>query len=185
MGYQANDFILFYAANFIPRKNHIFVLKALIELKKIIPQVKVLFAGSGKQLDKMKHFAAENNLFENVEFLGFRKDIDKYLAVTDISISASKHEGLGLALAEAMFCSIPVVATIDRGHKELIEHNVNGFLFEQENIAQFNDYIFKLFIDRELAKSFADRSREKIQTFSIENSLRFMDTIYSKYISNN
>nr|WP_256439410.1 glycosyltransferase [Pedobacter sp. SYSU D00823] len=181
-GYSPDSFILLYAANFIKRKNHIFVLKALLELRNFIPTVKVLFAGSGVLLQDMKDFVAKHGLSDHVEFLGFRKDIDQLLAITDLSISASKHEGLGLALAEAMFCRIPVVATEDRGHKEMIEHNVNGFLFEQENIQQFINYVSKLYIDRNLARTFGDRSAEKMKLFSIENSLAFMDQVYGEYL---
>lgn len=178
MGYAADNFILFYAANFIKRKNHIFILNALVRLKDVIPNVKVLFAGQGILLSEMKDFVKNNKLEAFVDFLGFRNDVDKLLELTDISISASKHEGLGLALAEAMFSGVPVVASVDRGHKEMIDSGINGFLFEQGSQQEFVDCIVKIYHDKSLAQQFIDRSKDKVQQFSIKNSLEFMKKIY-------
>lgn len=183
LSYSEQDFILIYVANFIDRKNHVFILKSLIRIKNLIPNIKVLFAGSGILLEKMKEFTRLNNIEGYVNFLGFRNDVDKLLAISDVSISASKHEGLGLALAEAMFSGIPVVATRDRGHQEMIENNFNGFLFEHGNQQQFIDCIMKLYTDRELNNKFIQRSLIKVEQFSISNSLNFMDEVYRKYLN--
>ncbi|PTT04033.1 glycosyltransferase family 1 protein [Pedobacter sp. HMWF019] len=183
MGYEPNSFILLYAANFIDRKNHQFVLRALGGLKDLIPEIKILFAGSGIRMQKMIDFTTEHGLHAYVDFLGFRKDMDRLLAIADVSISSSKQEGLGLALAEAMVCGVPVIASEDRGHKELIVHNETGFLFEQENEQAFIDSVFKLYQDRDLSKKFVKNGVQKIRQFSIENSLASMDKIYDMYLT--
>nr|WP_199078900.1 glycosyltransferase family 4 protein [Pedobacter sp. ASV19] len=183
MGYEPNSFILLYAANFIDRKNHRFVLRALVGLKDLIPEIKILFAGSGARMQKMIDFTTKHGLHAYVDFLGFRKDMDRLLAIADVSISSSKQEGLGLALAEAMVCGVPVIASEDRGHKELIEHNETGFLFEQENEQAFIDSVFKLYQDRGLSAKFVKNGVQKIRQFSIENSLASMDEIYDMYLT--
>lgn len=183
MGYEPNSFILLYAANFIDRKNHQFVLRALVVLKDLIPEIKILFAGSGARMQKMIDFTTKHGLHAYVDFLGFRKDMDRLLAIADVSISSSKQEGLGLALAEAMVCGVPVIASEDRGHKELIVHNETGFLFEQENEQAFIDSVFKLYQNRELSGKFVENGVQKIRQFSIENSLASMDEIYDMYLT--
>jgi glycosyltransferase EpsD len=183
MGYEPNSFILLYAANFIDRKNHQFVLRALVGLKDLIPEVKILFAGSGARMQKMIDFTTKHGLHAYVDFLGFRKDMDRLLAIADVSISSSKQEGLGLALAEAMVCGVPVIASEDRGHKELIVHNETGFLFEQENEQAFIDSVFKLYQNRDLSGKFVENGVQKIRQFSIENSLASMDEIYDMYLT--
>lgn len=183
LGLPTDSFVLFYAANFIYRKNHQFIIESLSDIKRQIPNLKVLFAGSGVLLPAMQKLVAELNLNDTVHFLGFRKDINELLSITNISISASRQEGLGLALAEAMINNVPVVATVDRGHKELITSGVNGFLFAQGNQQEFKQSVLKLYHDPALAKTFANRSAEHIKKFFIENSLAEMDKIYRKFLS--
>lgn len=182
MGYKAGSFILLYTANFIDRKNHQFVLNALRELKELIPDIKILFAGSGIRMQKMIDFASRYNLHRYVDFLGFRKDVDRLLAITDISISSSKQEGLGLALAEAMICGIPVIASEDRGHRELIDHDETGFLFRQGDEQAFVESVLKLYKNKELSRKFAENGIKKIRQFSMENSLEAMGKIYDIYL---
>ena len=60
-GYE-NKFILLYAAEFTKRKNHIFIINALENYLKTNPNIKILFAGDGILIDKMK------NIFDNENF---------------------------------------------------------------------------------------------------------------------
>ncbi len=181
-GYNVDDFILLYVAEFIPRKNHMFVIDALPELIKIIPNIKILFAGKGRDLDKTKQHAETLDVSSHLEFLGFRKDIPDLIAISDVGISASKQEGLGLNLAEEMFCGIPVVATEDRGHKELIVQGKNGFIYKQGNINEFVDYVKYLYdhpIERNQMGVFASHY---VQKFELKNALSAMAEIYKKYL---
>jgi glycosyltransferase EpsD len=182
LGLPKDSLVLFYAANFIYRKNHQFIIECLSDIKKEIPHLKVLFAGSGILLPAMQELVQKLGLEDTVHFLGFRKDVNELLAVTDISISASRQEGLGLALAEAMINKVPVVATVDRGHKELITNGVNGFLFPQGDKQAFKESVVKLFHDQALANEFSNRSAEHIKKFFIENSLAEMEKIYDKFL---
>ena len=113
-----------------------------------------------------------------VDFLGFRKDIHELIAISDIGISSSRAEGLGLNLIEEMFCGIPVVASSDRGHKEIIENGVNGLLFEQDNHDQFAGHIIDLYNDEELRQKFSLNAIASVQKFSLVNSLKSMANIY-------
>jgi glycosyltransferase involved in cell wall biosynthesis len=46
----------------------------------------------------------------------------------DILFSASRLESLGLSLLEGWWFGLPVVATNVEGHRDIVEHNVNGLL---------------------------------------------------------
>lgn len=183
IGLPENAFTLLYAANFITRKNHQFIINCLPELKKEIPTLKVLFAGSGILIDKMKKQVKILGLEDTVHFMGFYKDINRLLAITDVAISASKQEGLGLALAEAMICNVPVVATKDRGHNELIKHGENGLLFTQNSKKEFIENIVMLYNNPQQAMMLSSRATKEINKFSIANSLTAMNTVYDKYLS--
>lgn len=182
LGYSEDNFLLLYVAEFIPRKNHEFIIRNLPELVAEVPQIKVLFAGTGILLEPMKNLAKELNVEEHIDFLGFRSDVNILSAVSDVGVSSSKHEGLGLGLAEEMMCGIPLLASVDRGHKEMIEHGINGYFFRQSNDKEFKDYTRKLFEDPALRMQMGIAAKEKSKEFDIENSLNSMIKIYQNYL---
>jgi len=182
LGYSSDSFILLYIAGFIPRKNHRFIIETLPALKQQIPQLKVLFVGQGVLLEEIKNLARQLSVDDATHFLGFRNDVPQLAAIADIGISASKQEGLGLGLAEEMLCSIPIVCTVDRGHKELIEDGLNGFLYPQGDRKKFIELIIMLYNNQELRHKTGLLGYKQVQRFVIENSLSSMTTIYKHYL---
>ena len=58
-------------------------------------------------------------------FLGYRNDLDRLLPLCDIAVASSRREGLPVNVMEAMACGLPVVATANRGHSELVVHELH------------------------------------------------------------
>ena len=181
-GYDEDAFILFYAAEFIYRKNHKLIIESIPYLKDAIPNLKVVLAGRGELLDECIELAEKLNIRKYVDFLGFRRDIPKLVALSDVGVSSSRQEGLGITLAEDMFAGLPVVATKDRGHNEMIVDGYNGFFFGQDNKEEFCDRILKLYNSSELRHLMGNNALLSIQKFSIENSLKEHINIYRKYL---
>lgn len=179
-GYEGK-FLLIYAAEFIPRKNHRFFIDAATDLCKLHPDIKFLFCGKGELMESTKKYAEECGVSEYFDFLGFRKDMPNLYKMSDVLISASIEEGFGINIIEGMATGMPAVASIVRGHKEMIKEGKNGFLFSTTSPSQFIDCIDQLYGDYGL---YCDMSFEAIKTaqnFSIENSLKQMETIYKNY----
>lgn len=112
-------FVLIYVAEFIPRKNHAFLLKAAAELREQIPELQVLLAGQGRELERCQALAKRLKLEGCVHFLGYRTDVEKLYQMADVAVSTSKQEGLPMNVLEAMACGLPIVCTRIRGHVDL------------------------------------------------------------------
>lgn len=181
-GYHDTQFILLYTAEFIPRKNHEFIIRAVSQIKAFIPELKVIFAGKGILMEEMKQLSLSLDLAQTIDFLGFRTDIERLCAISDIGISASKHEGLGLGLVEQMMCRVPVLATVDRGHKELIESGYNGFLFKQNDTNAFKEKLLYLYKQPKKRIEMGNNAFEKAKGFDIQNSLKAMKAVYYFYL---
>jgi glycosyltransferase EpsD len=179
---STDAFTLFYAAEFIPRKNHQFIIQALPELVKSIPNLVVIFAGDGPLLDEMKSLSQHLGVDSHIKFLGYRHDIPNIVALSDLGISSSHQEGLPINVAEYMSVGLPVVVSIERGHKEMVEDGVNGFLYDLSNPQQFINRIIELYNDPSLRTRIGDAARESIQKFSIENALAAHAKIYKQYM---
>mgnify|MGYP006272452559 FL=1 len=176
---EQDDFVLAYVAEFIPRKNHRFLIEAISKLQKSIESLKLLLVGTGPLQPEMKELCARLNLDGKVQFLGFREDVEDIVSVVDLGVSTSRHEGLGLGVAEHMLCGVPVVASLDRGHIELIDHGSNGFLYKQNKVTEFCRYIETLANDLDLRRKFGDAAQRKAKNFVTEFSLNAITAIYA------
>ena len=145
-----NEFLMIYVAEFINRKNHRLIIDAIKILSSKIENFTVLFAGRGVLLDEIKEDVSSCGLDKHVRFLGFVTDAEKYYQISDVGLSSSRQEGLGINLVEAMMCGVPVVATVDRGHCTVVDHRVNGILFPQNDAQALASSIFEIYKDDEL-----------------------------------
>jgi len=182
MGYMPEDFILIYAAEFIPRKNHRFILELLPLLAMKIPRLKVIFAGCGPLSESIRKQALEEGFGNVVDFPGFRTDIEKWMALSDVCISSSLQEGFGMHIAECMFCGLTSVVTEDRGHREMVVEGVNGFLVPQGHHRRFAARIIHLYRFPEVRKQMGEAAYQSVQKFALENSLRSMIGIYGQFL---
>jgi glycosyltransferase EpsD len=183
LGYAADEFLLLYIAEFIPRKNHLFLLHAADNLVRKVPKIRFLFVGTGQILDQVKTEAARRGLDQWVQFLGFRSDVEKFASIVDVGISSSRHEGLGLGLLEQMMCGVPVVASQDKGHREFVQNGLTGFLFPQGNKEAFVQSIMRLHEEPSLRRRMGEAARQKGEEFSLDHSLTEMKKIYAQYLS--
>lgn len=174
--------VITYAAEFIDRKNHKLIVDAMQLVSSNIQNYIVLFAGEGKLLEETKNSVSKAGLEDKFRFLGFVKDIEKYYQISDIAVSASKQEGLGLNLIEAMMCGVSPIATIDRGHCTIIDNNINGILYPQNDYETLSQEITNLIQDSELREKISREAILKARKFSIKNSLDAMSKIYKDFL---
>ena len=168
---KKEDIIFTYVAELNKNKNQILLIKMLGELKKKNENVKLLLVGDGAYMEKYKNEAAKRNLQDNVIFLGKRKDVPKILSITNIYVASSKREGLPLNIMEAMYMQLPIIATDNRGHRELVENGVNGYIVDN-NANSFIEKINLILNNKEKIKEFEEKSYKK--------SLKYIDTIVMK-----
>lgn len=181
-GFKLEDFIVVYAAEFTNRKNHQFLVEAISNHQHDFPNLKMLFCGRGVLKNQLEDLVKSKNLGDIVHFMGFREDVDEIFKLSDIGVSSSKQEGLGLNLIEVMMCGLPIIATQDRGHQEIVIQGKNGFLFEQGNKDEFVKYLNELYSNPEMRIEMGAEAFEESHKFEIANSLKVMGDIYNKFL---
>lgn len=177
-----DSFVMIYAAEFINRKNHKLLINAIQILSNKIDNFTVLLAGRGTLLEEIKCYVKSLGLENNIRFLGFVTNIEEYYQVSDIALSSSKQEGLGINLVEAMMCGTPGIATVDRGHCTVIDHRVNGILYPQNDPKALAKSIFEMYENDALRFSISQEAIKKASKFEIKNSLNAMSEIYSDFL---
>lgn len=136
--------ILVNVGELLPNKNQ---KTAILTMKKIIEQIPdttLLIAGNGPERENLEALVKEHGLEKHVRFLGYTTELQKYLQICDCEIACSYREGLPLNVMEAMLCGKTVVASNNRGHRELIQNGVNGYIVEPDDVEGFGEYVQRM-----------------------------------------
>lgn len=177
-GYRKDSFICICTGELNRNKNQSVLIKAVPEILEKIPNFKLLLAGNGPLKEELYNLVELLKIEENVDFLGYKTNLDNYVKLSDVAISASIREGLGLNLIEAMLCGKPTVASINRGHNELVKNNITGMLFNPQNSKELASHIHYLYKNRNLIKQFGNDAIEAIRPYRVENVLCEIEELY-------
>jgi len=119
------ELVLINIANFEPPKNHTFLLESFKGVKAIIPEAKLLLAGNGPGFDAAKSFCSDNNLEENVIFLGSVNSTRQYLCAADLFLLPSIREGVPITILEAQCAGLPCLMSDTVSTEVVFTENVN------------------------------------------------------------
>ena len=169
-----------YVAELNKNKNQQLLIKAIKRLKDDNNNVTLLLVGKGKYEQRLLKLIKKLNIEDNVKMLGYRSDIVKILSITDIYLASSLREGLPVNVMEAMYMGLPIIAVDNRGHRELVQHNENGFIVEQNSAMENNmsSYLNLLVNDKKLREKFGKNSNEKVKEYTLKNVIENMKKIY-------
>lgn len=91
-------------------------------------RLQFMAVGDGALLASMRELANESGVGGKIVFPGRQEDVRPFLQALDIFVLASKQEGLGTSVLDAMAAGKPVVATRAGGIPEMVEHIQTGLL---------------------------------------------------------
>lgn len=104
---------------------------------------------------------AARELQRKVLVTGIVDNVEEYLCTADVFVLPSYREGMPRALIEAMASGLPSVATDIRGCREIIRHEVDGFLYQPRNISALHALLLRLRDSPELRLEVGRRGRER------------------------
>lgn len=180
LGIKENEIVILNTAEMIKRKNQKTILKAFAKIN--CDNAILLICGRGRLEKKLKLLSKKLGISYKVKFLGFREDIPEILAISDIFVLSSFHEGLPLAVIESMAAGIPVICSDIRGNNDLIIENENGFLLDCKDINGFAEKIDLLCNDKFLRNKLGQKNKRAVSMYDIENVLLAMEKIYAQIL---
>ncbi|MFZ7103969.1 MAG: glycosyltransferase [Peptococcaceae bacterium] len=140
-------------------------------------------AGNGPEKDYLQNLSCELGVMDNMVFLGFRQDIYPLITKCDAVVLASKKEGLGLALLEAMVLRKPVIATQTGGIPEVISPGHTGRLVPPASPDLLARTIVDVFRQDAETSVMIDKAFQKVtEVFSREKMLRDIEQIYADLV---
>lgn len=117
------------------RKGVDILLEAVARVVRPGRRLVVVLAGDGRERAALARQATRLGLDEAVHFVGTVSEEDKrgLLAMADLVVLASRHEGQGIVIAESAASGTPVVATDRGGTIDMIDHGRTGALVPAED----------------------------------------------------
>jgi N-acetyl-alpha-D-glucosaminyl L-malate synthase BshA len=126
--------IVMHLSNFRPVKRVTDAVEIFAQVRAKMP-AKLVLIGDGPERGAAEYLVRKKKLQKDVHFLGKQDQVYRLLSEADLFLLPSQLESFGLAALEAMACEVPVIATNVGGMPEVIEHGVDGFLVEPQDVA--------------------------------------------------
>ncbi len=174
-GMSGDEFIVLCTGELNENKDQKTLIAAAAKLKNKIPNLKVFLAGKGVLEEQLKAQVLELDLNDVVKFLGYRKDLFSLTPAVNMVVSCSHREGMPRNILEAMLCKKPVVATENRGHNELVDNEITGYLIKPSDSDILAQKIYKIYSSKDDAVIMGNMGFKKVQSYttsSVQNEFR-------------
>ena len=162
---RPGDQLLLAVGNLYPVKGHRDLVAAVGHLAARHPSLHLAIAGRGGLADALRRDATNRSIGDRVHLLGLRSDIADLLASADAFVLPSLSEGLPLALLEAMFAGLPIVATRVGEVPAALADGAAGLLVEPGRPDELAAAIDRILSDAELARAHVavwERARRRL-----------------------
>lgn len=184
-----NGLQLVMVGSFLPGRSQLFICKALNEIKKNGVIFDFYFVGkyTEKHINRYQEcyeYCEQNNLIENVHFLGQRDDISDILRTVDAFVYATEHDTFGLAVVEAIAMGVPTFVNDWYVMKEISENGKYALLYKSDNVNDLTRMIVQFSKD---TVNFKDKALKNIQIirkkYSIKSHIANLNDIYQKILN--
>lgn len=173
-----NSKIITCVAEISDRKNQIELINAFAKLKnKELINLKLLLIGDGGLKDSLETLVKDRELSDQIIFTGYRTNVNGFLQISDVLVSASKQEGLPVNIIEAMTHGLPIVASRIRGHVDLLSEYPNGELYELGNLDSLINAINQS-LTKDKKKYELSRYSTEAVTMQVLEVYRFLNETY-------
>tara|TARA_B100001057_G_scaffold325057_1_gene325249 strand:+ start:12759 stop:13877 length:1119 start_codon:yes stop_codon:yes gene_type:complete len=131
-----NKNILLFVGGLNFRKGEFDLIIAFKKLLEVRDDMYLIFIGDGEARTILKTYIFKNDLVNSVLLIKnlSHSDLLSYLNAADVFILPSYSEGMPKVLLEAMLSNLIVLVSDILPHKDIIEHNENGYLFRTGNV---------------------------------------------------
>lgn len=152
--------ICFTAGRLDPQKGHSVALGALKTVLTKNSNVFLVIAGAGPLHNPLVQMANDYGISANVRLIGLRTDLAACLKTSDIFVFPSLFEGFGVALIEAMFMGIPIIASNTGPIPEIFQQQIDGILIRPGSAEDLSREILALCENPERRASLARAAKK-------------------------
>ena len=166
--YSLPENFAFWAGDFRPEKNVLFLIQAWERLQKRLsdPPALVLAGTQRIQYRQLRQEVEKRGLGDKILFPGFIGDDDlpAVYSLANIFVFPSLAEGFGLPPLEAMACGTPCVVSNSSSLPEVT--GSAALLFDPTSLDGFEDNVLRLLTDPDLHRNLSEAGLQQAKRFS-------------------
>lgn len=172
------------ASRLVKRRSPALLISAFARVLEIIPEAKLIVAGSGREKNRLCHEIERLNIADSVFMAGqlARARIAQLMAAADVFVSSSRVESFGLALLEASAVGAPVVCSSAGGAPEVFRDDFNALLYRPGDADAMAQAIIRLLTDKELANKIRARAIETAGKYTWETAAKRTLRVYEEVL---
>jgi len=181
---KENDILFGMVGNFMTWKDQITICKALPYIISKYPYFKFVFVGAqSKQepylYENCVNFCINNNISDNVLFLGQRTDVIKILFTLDGFVFSTVEDTFGLALVEAMMVGLPTIVSDIPPLLEISDNGKYSKIFKLFDHEDLQSKIEELIINVEKRQELGAMGQNWVLSkFTIEKHIQELNKLY-------
>jgi len=175
------------ASRLIKRKSPDLLISAFARVLKVVPDAKLVIAGSGREEDNLSRQIKGLNITNSVFMVGKlpKEKVAQLMAAADVFVLPSKMESCPLSLLEASAVGVPVVCSNAGGVPEVFQDGFNALLYPPGDDDAMAKAIIRLLQDRELAKTISANAVETASRFTWEMTAERTLRVYEEVLQEN
>jgi phosphatidyl-myo-inositol dimannoside synthase len=141
------------------------LIEAIAQLHASMPELRLVIAGGGDDLPRLRTLACDRGIADRVVFLEglSREQVAACYAHCDVFALPSAGEGFGLVFLEAMAFGKPVIGADSGGIPDLVEDGVNGLLIPPRDQKRLVESLGRLLRDPSLRARLGKQGEEIVR----------------------
>ena len=157
--------VILSVGNLIPIKGHELLLRVFASVESRYAAATCTIIGDGPERSRLSRLAGELKIAGKVRFLGrqSRSSVAKAMRNCTLFALPSRYEGLGCVYLEAMSAAKSVIACRGQGIDEIVQHGVNGWLIDPEDLPGLAEALEALLQNQQMRRQIGEMARRTIQ----------------------
>ncbi len=182
LGLTEEDILATFVGRLVPIKRIDILLEAVALARRKLPALKLAVIGDGELREALEARGAALALGSAVQFVGYRHDVARIVAATDIAVLSSDNEGTPVALIEAAAARRPAVATAVGGVGDIVGINT-GRLVPPGDPVGFADALLELAESPTLRRQLGEMARSHVTArYTAERLVADVEQLYDRLL---
>jgi glycosyltransferase involved in cell wall biosynthesis len=128
--------------------------------------IRGIMVGGGDRLNEIKEYILKHHLPIDVKGVLPRKKVIPLFYQFDIFIFPSSIEPFGLVGIEALYCSVPVIASRVGGKRDYIKENQNGLFFDPDDLEDLVNKTKYLLDNKDVFNELKGNAKESVKEYA-------------------
>ncbi len=162
------------------RKRHFQFLKAFRKVVSRVPDIRVILAGQGPELPRLRQLVRDEDMEGNVRFVGFYPEPERLIAMSDFTVLTSAREGLPRVTIQSLAGGRPVVMMRLPGLEDILVDGENSILVDPGDFEAMASEVAGLVEDEDrLRRMQAAAAATRVDSWSVDAMTGKIAEIYT------